>query len=81
MATTFHSPLSLPALTSAALGFKNSDTAVRATAAARADSQHKDLTAAAQIYHPILMLQFISFSLWLIKEQLTVKQNKPHVHM
>lgn len=35
MAPTFHSPLSLPLLTSAALRFKNSDTVVRAPAAAQ----------------------------------------------
>lgn len=40
MAATFHSPLSLPALTSAALSFENSDTVVRATAAAPAHSKH-----------------------------------------
>lgn len=42
MAPTFHSPLSLPLLTSAALCFENSDTVVRATAAAarRRPTQH-----------------------------------------
>lgn len=34
MAPTFHSPLSLPPFTSAALRFENSDTVVSATAAA-----------------------------------------------
>lgn len=40
MAPTFHSPLSLPLLTSAALRFENSDTVVRATAAAAQPTQH-----------------------------------------
>lgn len=46
MAPTFHSPLSLPLLTSAALRFENSDTVVRATAAAQPQpTQH--------ILHPV----------------------------
>jgi len=40
IAPTFHSPLSLPLLTSAALRFENSDTVVRATAAARPTHPH-----------------------------------------
>lgn len=44
MAPTFHSPLSLPLLTSAALRFENSDTVVRATAAARPQPTQHILT-------------------------------------
>lgn len=44
MAPTFHSPLSLPLLTSAALRFENSDTVVRATAAAQPQPTQDILT-------------------------------------
>lgn len=50
MAPTFHSPLSLPLLTSAALRFENSDTVVRATAAAQPQPKWHILTLCAFVW-------------------------------